>query len=166
MKRTTSLFPILSVAFLAPTVVTSFTNPTPSLMAKPTRQQHQPQRTISTVCSATPDATASSSTDEDGDLHPSDDAKTTPEFLAGLWQLIAKGNHMVRGVSINSKGSSFCLARKKNVVWLIDSTFFLCLLCHSFLAFQRINTKRQPNNKRKHILFFFQIWKINLHQSF
>ena len=28
--------------------------------------------------------------------HP---AKTTPQFLAGLWRLIAEGNHMVRGVS-------------------------------------------------------------------
>ena len=36
---------------------------------------------------------------DDGDLHPSDAAVTTPEFLAGLWQLIARGNHMVRGVS-------------------------------------------------------------------
>jgi hypothetical protein len=34
------------------------------------------------------------------DLFPSDPAKTTPEFLAGLWNLIAKGNTMVRGVSI------------------------------------------------------------------
>jgi len=30
---------------------------------------------------------------------PTDPAKTTPEFLAGLWRLIAKGNHMVRGES-------------------------------------------------------------------
>lgn len=30
---------------------------------------------------------------------PVDHAKTTPQFLAGLWKLIAKGNHMVRGVS-------------------------------------------------------------------
>jgi len=30
---------------------------------------------------------------------PSDPAKTTPEFLTGLWKLIAKGNHMVKGES-------------------------------------------------------------------
>lgn len=36
---------------------------------------------------------------DDGDFHPSDSAVTTPEFLAGLWQLIARGNDMVRGVS-------------------------------------------------------------------
>ena len=30
---------------------------------------------------------------------PTDPAKTTPEFLAGLWRLIAQGNDMVRGVS-------------------------------------------------------------------
>lgn len=36
---------------------------------------------------------------QDGDLFPSDPASTTPQFLSGLWQLIAKGNSMVRGVS-------------------------------------------------------------------
>mmetsp|Transcript_14521 Transcript_14521/g.40373 ORF Transcript_14521/g.40373 Transcript_14521/m.40373 type:complete len:521 (-) Transcript_14521:222-1784(-) len=30
---------------------------------------------------------------------PSDPAKTTAQFLAGLWRLIAKGNHMFRGES-------------------------------------------------------------------
>mmetsp|Transcript_93128 Transcript_93128/g.189730 ORF Transcript_93128/g.189730 Transcript_93128/m.189730 type:complete len:543 (+) Transcript_93128:142-1770(+) len=30
---------------------------------------------------------------------PTDPAKTTPEFLAGLWRLIAQGNDMVRGES-------------------------------------------------------------------
>jgi hypothetical protein len=30
---------------------------------------------------------------------PIDQARTTTEFLAGLWKLIAKGNDMVRGVS-------------------------------------------------------------------
>lgn len=30
---------------------------------------------------------------------PSDPAKTIPQFLAGLWRLIAKGNHLVRGES-------------------------------------------------------------------
>ena len=31
---------------------------------------------------------------------PSDPAKTTPQFLTGLWKLIARGNHMVKGVRI------------------------------------------------------------------
>jgi hypothetical protein len=37
--------------------------------------------------------------DDDENVLPSDPASTTPEFLAGLWQLIAQGNNMVRGVS-------------------------------------------------------------------
>jgi hypothetical protein len=39
--------------------------------------------------------------DDDGELelHPSDPAKTTSQFLTGLWHLIARGNNMVRGVS-------------------------------------------------------------------
>jgi hypothetical protein len=37
--------------------------------------------------------------DEEDELTPSDPAKTTTQFLAGIWQLIAQGNHMVRGVS-------------------------------------------------------------------
>jgi hypothetical protein len=40
-----------------------------------------------------------SDANDDGDFHPSDAAVTTPEFLAGLWQLISRGNNMVRGVS-------------------------------------------------------------------
>jgi hypothetical protein len=36
------------------------------------------------------------------DLYLADDASTTSQFLAGLWQLIAKGNTMVRGVSFSS----------------------------------------------------------------
>ena len=37
--------------------------------------------------------------DDEIDGIPVNHAKTTPQFLAGLWKLIAKGNHMVRGVS-------------------------------------------------------------------
>lgn len=37
--------------------------------------------------------------DDGEDAIPVDHAKTTAQFLAGLWKLIAKGNHMVRGVS-------------------------------------------------------------------
>ncbi len=37
--------------------------------------------------------------DDEIDGIPVNHAKTTAQFLAGLWKLIAKGNHMVRGVS-------------------------------------------------------------------
>lgn len=40
---------------------------------------------------------ASTLTDEDLDII--DSAETTPQFLSGLWQLIARGNSMVKGVS-------------------------------------------------------------------
>lgn len=36
---------------------------------------------------------------EDGDIEPVDQANTTAQFLSGLWQLIARGNTMVKGVS-------------------------------------------------------------------
>jgi hypothetical protein len=39
---------------------------------------------------------------ESEDLYLDDDASTTSQFLSGLWQLIAKGNTMVRGVSFSS----------------------------------------------------------------
>lgn len=35
--------------------------------------------------------------DDEEDAIQSDPAKTTPQFLAGLWRLIAKGNHMFKG---------------------------------------------------------------------
>ena len=38
-------------------------------------------------------------TEKKEDAFQTDPAKTTPEFIAGLWKLIAKGNHMVKGVS-------------------------------------------------------------------
>jgi len=37
--------------------------------------------------------------DDEENAIPTDNAKTTPTFLAGLWRLIAKGNHLVRGES-------------------------------------------------------------------
>mmetsp|Transcript_23095 Transcript_23095/g.54588 ORF Transcript_23095/g.54588 Transcript_23095/m.54588 type:complete len:535 (-) Transcript_23095:129-1733(-) len=45
------------------------------------------------------DATSSvvETADAQDDAFPTDPAKTTPEFLAGLWKLIAKGNDMVKG---------------------------------------------------------------------
>ena len=48
------------------------------------------------------DATSSeiASADKKDDAFETDPAKTTPEFLAGLWRLIAKGNDMVKGVSL------------------------------------------------------------------
>ena len=37
-----------------------------------------------------------SAADDDEEFHPSDPARTTPQFLSGLWQLIARGNNLVR----------------------------------------------------------------------
>jgi hypothetical protein len=44
-------------------------------------------------------ADASDTAVKTADAIPTDPAKTKPEFLAGLWRLIAKGNKMVRDVS-------------------------------------------------------------------
>lgn len=44
---------------------------------------------------------ASDSQSESEDFFLEDDASTTSQFLAGLWQTIAKGNTMVRGVSVD-----------------------------------------------------------------
>ena len=50
------------------------------------------------------EASASSSdetaSEDDEEFHPSDQAETTIQFLAGLWQLIAQGNSLVRGVRL------------------------------------------------------------------
>jgi hypothetical protein len=48
---------------------------------------------------AAADAAAENKNEDDETEIPSDQARTTTEFLAGLWRLIAKGNDMVRGVS-------------------------------------------------------------------
>lgn len=40
--------------------------------------------------------------EDDEAILPSDPASTTTEFLAGLWQLIAQGNSLVRGVRVES----------------------------------------------------------------
>ena len=40
------------------------------------------------------------------EFHSSDPARTTAEFLSGLWALIARGNTMVRGVRYRSEGFS------------------------------------------------------------
>jgi hypothetical protein len=68
--------------------------------------RHNRRRQSSRLCadlsrgsSATLQSENSDDDDGDDDLIPSDPARTTPEFLASLWQLIARGNQMVRGVS-------------------------------------------------------------------
>lgn len=38
--------------------------------------------------------------DDDDEFHAVDAAQSTTQFLSGLWQLIAQGNHMTRGVSL------------------------------------------------------------------
>ena len=45
------------------------------------------------------DAIENKNEDDDETEIPIDQARTTTEFLAGLWKLIAQGNDMVRGVS-------------------------------------------------------------------
>ena len=99
MKNEHSLIATLLVLLAATTSVTSFTHPARPFISTPLAQRN------GLICSATVQGDAL--TEEEGgapskgdnDLHPSDDASTTPQFLAGLWQLIARGNHMVRGVS-------------------------------------------------------------------
>lgn len=44
-------------------------------------------------------AAAAAADDDDEEFHPSDPARTTTQFLSGLWQLIARGNNLVRGES-------------------------------------------------------------------
>lgn len=70
----------------------------------------------------------------------SDPARTTPEFLAGLWRLIAKGNTMVRGVSnihrddfqkINGLTSIF----HKSSVLFFSSIYKILNMFFSFCSF-------------------------------
>ena len=104
MKTTQSTFSVMMATLTILSVVTSFTNPAPVLVPKPFQNQ-QTRRIVVTTCSATQESDTAKegggiNEGDDVDFHPSDDAKTTPEFLAGLWQLIARGNHMIRGVSL------------------------------------------------------------------
>ena len=43
---------------------------------------------------------------DDEEWHQVDSASTTPQFLSGLWQLIARGNSMIKGVSTAVNQSS------------------------------------------------------------
>lgn len=81
---------------------------------------------------------AGSTTDNETEeeFHPIDPARTTTEFLAGLWQLIAKGNTMVRGVSSHQ-------------TYILFITFVFCGLTSFALYF------RNPT------LFFSQEWNLN-----
>lgn len=45
------------------------------------------------------EAASAAAADDDEEFHPSDPARTTTQFLSGLWQLIARGNNLVRGES-------------------------------------------------------------------
>ena len=71
---------------------------------------------------------------------PTDPAKTTPEFLAGLWRLIAQGNDMVRGVSpvswmLSALLQSFDIDDKtyaclnRNHILLVSSFFLSYFFC-------------------------------------
>lgn len=60
--------------------------------------------------SASSSASAAAAADEEEgekeeEFHPSNPARTTTQFLSGLWQLIAQGNNLVRGVSVKEKRS-------------------------------------------------------------
>ena len=59
----------------------------------------------------TADTAAAENKNEDDDETeiPIDQARTTTEFLAGLWKLIAQGNDMVRGVSAYMHMHMTCL---------------------------------------------------------
>ena len=62
-----------------------------------TRLLQQSQMKLSSTLG---DKTSASVTEEEEDeFHQSNPAGTTPQFLSGLWQLIAQGNTLVRGVS-------------------------------------------------------------------
>jgi len=45
------------------------------------------------------EGSSSSNSEDDHEFHRVDPAQTTTQFLSGLWQLIAQGNQMTRGVS-------------------------------------------------------------------
>jgi hypothetical protein len=71
-------------------------------------RRHHPRRQSSCLCADLSRISSGAlqsedsdddSDDDDDDLIPSNPARTTSEFLASLWQLIARGNQMVRGVS-------------------------------------------------------------------
>jgi hypothetical protein len=48
------------------------------------------------------DATSGDDSDDE-EFHKMDPAETTTQFLSGLWQLIAQGNQMTRGVSTSRR---------------------------------------------------------------
>ena len=66
----------------------------------------------------------------------SDPARTTPEFLAGLWRLIAKGNTMVRGVSnIHRDDFQKINGLTNKVVWLFFGSIYKIHMFFSFCSF-------------------------------
>jgi hypothetical protein len=74
-----------------------------SLQWRPNLLRQQPQTKMSSAedeSSASASAAAEEDDDDDGEFHSSDPARTTIQFLSGLWQLIARGNTLVRGVSV------------------------------------------------------------------
>ena len=91
---TTILLAIATIAFLLP-LVSAFTVPLQYSVAKSRSPLVKP---ILASQAAPKESDPQTGHDED-DWHPEDPASTTPQFLGALWQMIARGSNMVKGVS-------------------------------------------------------------------
>lgn len=79
--------------------------------------------------------------DDEIDGIPVDHAKTTAQFLAGLWKLIAKGNHMVRGESATVLFPDMCDKMTSRFLNLVTAHLDSCKdVCDYF----GISTTLQP----------------------
>jgi hypothetical protein len=98
----------------------AFTTPTTRHFSRP-RSWH----VISALYSEQNGAEKGTQTDnsDGGEFHPSDPARTTPQFLTGLWQLIARGNTMVRGVSTTMH------------IYIIICIYYILLSCTDVTVF-------------------------------
>jgi hypothetical protein len=86
---------ITLVLFLL-SAASAFTIPTRNFALQ---SSYQVSKQLDSAQSDTVQGDSQAGEDDDGELHPSDPARTTSQFLSGLWHLIARGNNMVRGVS-------------------------------------------------------------------
>ena len=97
VTRTISVCPLL-VGFLA-TYVLAFTVPPHNAATKSAHPIAKPIMASQTTPTNSGDASPQAENDEE-DWHPEDPARTTPQFLCALWQMIARGSNMVKGVSL------------------------------------------------------------------
>jgi hypothetical protein len=88
------MFPTLNILVLLLPVTTAFTSP--RLPGREPVSLSSVWKLFSEQGTALIDPLADSGDDE---WHQEDPAQTTPQFLSALWQLIALGNQMVKGVS-------------------------------------------------------------------